>query len=136
MRSFGRGTALAVAALLAAGIISCSKDNGPADLKEQQADLRSELDSTIADVDREMSRVRNDLQAADETARLQLNAEMDRLQSTRDGLQQGLNRLAETTADGWNEFVATTDSTLEKARETLKDIRTNVAQEQQTSAGG
>jgi DNA anti-recombination protein RmuC len=127
---------ISIAALLIAGIVSCSKDNEPGGMKQQQTELRSQLDSTIADVDREMNRVKTDLLAADEKTRQELNAEMDRLQAARDDLHQGVDKIAETTADNWNEFVMSVDRSLEKARQTLKDVRDQVAQKQQHTPAG
>ena len=127
--------AVALTALCIAVLVSCSKEVEPGGMKQQQTELRSQLDSAIADVDREMARVKSDLQAANNKTSQELNAEMDRLQSARDDLQQGLNEIAETTADGWNEFVISADKSLEKARPTLKEIKDQVALRRSNPAG-
>ena len=82
-----------------------------------------------------MDRVKSDLQTANDKARDELNAEMDRLQEARNDLRQAVDKIGETTAENWNEFLMTVDTSLEKARQTLKEIKDQVASRQHTTPG-
>jgi hypothetical protein len=123
-------------ALLTVGVISCSKDNDSFEMKEQQRELRSQVDSAIAAVDREVGRVMDDLQTVNDSTRSELNREMHRLRSVRDPLVTAADKISDVTANNRNEFVAMVNWSLEEARETLKDIRDQVALRQQNGRLG
>ncbi len=110
------------AVLICIGLVSCSKD----EMKEQQLEIRSQLERAVADIDREIDKVGRQAETAVDSTKEKLERQIDQLDDARKNLKDNLEKVGDTTADKWDEFRREVDRSLENARLVMKDVRTNM----------
>ena len=110
------------AVLIGIGLVSCSKD----EMKEQQLEIRSQLERAVADIDREIDKVGRQAETAADSTKEKLERQIDQLDDARKNLKDNLEKVGDTTADKWDEFRREVDRSLENARQVMKDVRTNM----------
>jgi transposase len=115
------GAAFGIILLLLAAFMTCTS-NRENDMKERQLSLRSQIEGSIADIDKARDRLKIDIDAASTNERDRLNRSLDRLDRARSDLQEKLDRMGETTAEKWDEFQRSVDRSLDNAREALRDV--------------
>ncbi len=101
--------------------LSCSTA-GDDEMKKRQLEVRSELESSIAETEAAIDRVEKDIETASEEMREGLEANLDRLEESRDELRSALDKVGGITADEWDEFQRTVRRTVDNAKQTLREV--------------
>lgn len=108
--------------MLTAGLSACMGNGGEDEMKQRQLEMRSHLESKIAEVDRAMDRLNEEARASGEQARASVDVQLERLEETRDDLSRKLEELSDTTVEKWDEFARSVQRSLRNAEQTLKEI--------------
>ena len=109
--------------LISCSLISCSKD----EMKGQQLEIRSQLESAVTDIDREIDRIRRQTEITADTTKEKLERQLDKLDDVRKNLKDNLEKIGDTTADNWGEFRRAVDRSLEHAEQAVKDAREDMS---------
>jgi len=116
------GSAILILLILLAMILVSGLRANEKEMKKRQMEIRSDLGSSIADIERVIDRVKNDLTSAGEEVREKLNAKMDRLEETRKDLRDKLDEVGDTAADQWDEFQRSARRALDNTKQTLREV--------------
>ncbi len=96
-------------------------------MKEQQLEIRSQLESAVSDIDREIDRIRRQTEITADTTKEKLERQLDKLDDVRKNLKDNLEKIGDTTADNWDEFRRAVDRSLEHAEQAVKDAREDMS---------
>ena len=103
--------------------LSCSGRDENA-MKQEQMELRSRLETAIAEVDRQIDATERAIENSTEAVGEDLNRKLDVLVLARDELRSNLDDIGSTRADDWDEFRRNVDRSLENARRAISDAST------------
>jgi hypothetical protein len=109
--------------VLGIGLLGCSKN----EMKEQQVEVRSQLEQTLSDIDSQIDKMKRQSETATDSVKVKMERRVDQLDSTRQDLKDQLDKVAETTAVNWDEFRRGVDRSAENARETIRDIQDDLS---------
>ena len=101
-------------------LVSCSNADEN-EMKKRQLEIRSELETAIAEIETAIDKVKIDLTSAGDEMHEKLNAKMDRLEETRKDLRNKLDDVGDTTADHWDEFQRSVRRALDNAKQALQE---------------
>ena len=115
----------ATVAALGLWVLSCSTiDDG--ELNEEQRNLESQIQVTLNDLDREISRPGREGHEATGEARQGFTDRLNRLRGVREELKANLDQVAKTAEGEWDEFERSVNQSLEAARLALEEARSEL----------
>jgi len=107
--------------LFTAFLLSCSAADDD-EMKKRQLEMRSELESSIAETEVAIDRVKKDIETASEDMWEGLETRLSRLEDSRDELRDALDKMGGITADEWDEFQRSVRRVVDNAKETLREV--------------